>query len=66
MFLECFNKGYYYYIQGQWELAHTLLKEALYIDWTDGPTNSLLKFIENNNNKAPDDWKGYRALNAKF
>lgn len=66
LFLECFNKGYYYYIQGQWELAHTLLKEALYIDWTDGPTNSLLKFIENNNNKAPDDWKGYRALNAKF
>lgn len=66
LFLECFNKGYYYYIQGQWEIAHTLLKEALYIDWTDGPTNSLLKFIENNNNKAPDDWKGYRALNAKF
>ena len=66
LFRERFKKGYDLYIKGLWDEAYTNLKEAIYIDWSDGPTNALLKYIEKNNKRAPDDWKGYRALSAKF
>ena len=66
VFLTCFKKGYDNYIKGNWNKAHSLLKQALFVDWNDGPTNALIKYIEKFNCKAPDDWKGYRALSSKF
>ena len=66
VFLTCFKKGYDNYIKGNWIKAYSLLKQALFIDWKDGPTNALIKYIEKFNCKAPDDWKGYRALSSKF
>jgi len=29
---------------------------------TDGPSQSLIKFIEENKGQAPEDWKGYRRF----
>jgi len=29
-------------------------------DHADGPSETLIKFIESYNGKAPIDWKGYR------
>ena len=66
VFLMCFKKGYDNYIKGNWNKAYSLLKQALFIDWNDGPTNALIKYIEKFNCKAPEDWKGYRALSSKF
>ena len=37
-----------------------------YIDHIDGPSNTLIKFILENNIEAPLDWKGYRALTEKW
>ena len=65
VFLMCFKKGYDNYIKGNWNKAYSLLKQALFIDWNDGPTNSLINYIEQNNKKAPQDWKGYRSLLSK-
>ena len=31
----------------------------------DGPSNTLLEVIAENNGKAPADWKGFRALTEK-
>ena len=64
-FLKCFTSGYDLYIKGEWEKAYHQLKQALFIDWNDGPTNSLINYIEQNNKKAPQDWKGYRNLLSK-
>ena len=31
----------------------------------DGPSNTLLEVIKENNQKAPKDWQGYRVLTEK-
>jgi hypothetical protein len=31
----------------------------------DGPFNALTEFMERHNNKAPDDWSGYRNIDEK-
>jgi hypothetical protein len=31
----------------------------------DGPFMALSEFMERNNNKAPDDWSGYRNIDEK-
>jgi class 3 adenylate cyclase len=64
-FLDLFNEGFEYYKEGKsWEKAHLCFKKALYIE-KDGPALTLLKFIEKNNKKAPDDWNGFRKMDAK-
>ena len=32
----------------------------------DGPSNTLLEVIKENNGKAPGDWKGFRILTDKW
>lgn len=65
-FLSFFDEGFNYYIDGDWDEAFINLKNALYLDKNDGPTKTLLSYIRKNNNKPPDDWDGFRKLEAKF
>lgn len=65
VFYETFRKGLDFYIQGNWELAYENLKDCLYIDEKDGPTQTLIEYIKKRNLKCPDDWKGYRSLMSK-
>lgn len=64
-FYKCFNNGFEKYIDGNWEAAASKFEEGLKIFPSDGPTNTLLKYMRENNCTAPSDWKGYRALTSK-
>jgi hypothetical protein len=64
-FLQYFDEGYTQYINGDWEEAYRELKNALFLDNTDGPTKTLMKYIKRFNKVAPDDWDGFRKLESK-
>jgi hypothetical protein len=34
-------------------------------DYIDGPSNTLLSVIHDNNEKAPSNWNGFRELTEK-
>lgn len=61
-FYEEWRKGFKNYLEGNWEAALQELTgaRALAPGATDGPTESLIKFIEEHNAKAPENWAGYR------
>eukprot|EP00241_Pyramimonas_parkeae_P000821 CAMPEP_0114273940 /NCGR_PEP_ID=MMETSP0058-20121206/29452_1 /TAXON_ID=36894 /ORGANISM="Pyramimonas parkeae, CCMP726" /LENGTH=978 /DNA_ID=CAMNT_0001393603 /DNA_START=127 /DNA_END=3064 /DNA_ORIENTATION=+ len=66
-FLKRFNEGVTAYIQGRWKVAYVILLECQKMvgDEGDGPSKSLLSVMAEHNNKAPDDWRGFRALTEK-
>jgi len=64
-FKEFFDIGFNFYICGNWIKATEFFKKCLYLYQNDGPTKNLLKFIKENDFKAPNDWKGYRNLTSK-
>ena len=64
-FLNYFDEGFMYYINGDWKEAYEELKNALFLDKNDGPTKTLLRYIKKYNKIAPSDWDGYRKLEAK-
>ena len=35
-------------------------------DYIDGPSNTLLSVIHDNNEKAPTNWNGFRELTEKW
>jgi len=59
------------YLAGDWPEAKILLKEC--DDYMtkqdgmegDGPSRTLINYIEEHHNKAPESWKGFRPLTAK-
>lgn len=58
------RKGFDAYIKGKWEqaLGHLTQANSLAPRGSDGPSQGLIKFIEENNGQAPEDWKGYRRF----
>ena len=50
------------YLEGSWETALPQLKLASSLgpNGVDGPSDSLITFMESFQGKAPFDWKGYR------
>ena len=64
-FLNYFDEGFMYYINGDWKEAYEELKNALFLDKNDGPTKTLLRYIKKYNKIAPSEWDGYRKLEAK-
>lgn len=62
-FLEQFRKGVDLYVAGNWNLAWEELEQVEFVKGgVDYPTWNLLDFIEQENNEAPKDWKGYRII----
>ena len=60
-FIELFNEGVDYYINGDWKKAWE--KFNLTIDYLetredDRPSKVLLDFMESENNEVPENWSG--------
>lgn len=79
-FFRRFAAAYRNYETGNWKVARDLLFTCYYAprsnvggkpwvpehEWpADGPTKTLLKFMEKANYKAPPDWPGYRHLHVR-
>ncbi|CAJ1383668.1 unnamed protein product [Effrenium voratum] len=63
VFMQTFNMGYQNYSQGEWQVAKNLLTKTLSMRGEkDGPSEALLRFMEKDNFKAPDGWRGIHAL----
>lgn len=80
-FFRRFATAYRNYETGNWKVARDLLYTCHYSprndngkipavtedDWpVDGPTVTLLKYMQQANYKAPPDWPGFRQLSAKL
>lgn len=64
-FNSVFEKGYQHYLNGDWVQARLALEKGLDMKPSDGPTKTLLRIIEDGDGKAPEKWKGFRALMSK-
>lgn len=65
-FEALFAKAYKQYISGDWQSASLIIEDLLDMRPDDGPTINLNKVVNIQNlGKAPEDWKGYRALTSK-
>ena len=70
-FLEIFKEGVALYLSGDWQGAKKQLERSdLYMRESapalggDGPSQTLLQYMKNQNYEAPSTWKGYRPLTA--
>lgn len=65
-----FNRGLKYYLAGNWSVSKTILQD-LQLDcmqhWgkPDGPSSTLLKFMQESSYVCPTGWKGYRVWDEK-
>ena len=64
-FDETFTFAFKNYINGDWDIAYSELKKCLDLLPTDGPTKTLIHYIESYGCQSPDDWEGYRKLTSK-
>jgi class 3 adenylate cyclase len=60
-----FQEGYEDYIAGRWSDCAEKLRQALLLLPQDGPTMTLLSYIESRNCTAPAHWAGFRELTEK-
>jgi class 3 adenylate cyclase len=62
-FLQTFKMGFKNYIEGEWQVSQGLLVKACNIlGFRDGPSESLLEFMQRHKFNAPKDWRGFRDL----
>lgn len=65
-FEALFAKAYKSYIKGNWQSASVDIEQLLEMRPFDGPTVNLNKVVNLQHlGRAPDNWKGYRALTSK-
>lgn len=66
-FYARFAQGMEHYLKGTWEQSIAIFKETLVMipGRKDGPSNTLLEFMESEGGRAPSNWAGYRALTEK-
>jgi class 3 adenylate cyclase len=71
-FKETFNEGLELYLQGDWATARGFFEKASqqmsqipFFEKGDGPSNTLLRYMENHGWQAPSSWKGFRPLTSK-
>jgi len=53
------------YLLGDWKTAARLFRQGLELKPGDGPTDTLLTYIERRDLKAPSSWQGVRELTSK-
>lgn len=61
-FFETFEKGMKLYLEGDWQEAKNAFLAVLKIRESDGPSKSLIAFMEEDNFIAPKNWKGIRPI----
>lgn len=65
-FTKIFAKGLKSYFDGDWEQAKLkFIKGQMVKGQPDGPSRTLLEFMQTEGGKAPDFWPGYRELTDK-
>ena len=64
-FLQEFQKGFSWYISGDWMQAQIHFNQVLKIRMSDNPTKLLLSVMEEYSFTSPDSWKGFRVLTSK-
>lgn len=64
-FLEVFGKAREAYFAGEWKDAQRWFHECQRILPNDGPTQTLLQYIERRDCTAPPSWNGVRELTSK-
>lgn len=70
-FLAKFGEGFEAYSRGDWKAAHDILRATLTSRMIngkpvrDGPSDTLLRVMEEYDFKAPPDWRGFRELTEK-
>jgi class 3 adenylate cyclase len=70
-FLETFKTGLDYYLAGDWVSARGYLEKATALMAEvptmpgDGPSLTLLRYMEAHGWQAPSSWKGFRPLTSK-
>ncbi len=71
-FLNIFKEGVALYLAGDWKGAKVLLARSdLYMRECvpeldgDGPSQTLLRYMENQNFEPPKSWQGFRPLTSK-
>eukprot|EP01022_Parablepharisma_sp_SALTPOND_P009652 TRINITY_DN139_c0_g1_i11.p1 TRINITY_DN139_c0_g1~~TRINITY_DN139_c0_g1_i11.p1 ORF type:complete len:937 (-),score=64.55 TRINITY_DN139_c0_g1_i11:7171-9981(-) len=64
-FLKQYEEGYTNYISGNWNQAIESFRKVLLLRPNDGPTLTLLAYMDAQKGIAPSTWKGYRALTEK-
>lgn len=62
-FLQVFQMGYDNYIEGEWAVARGMFERTKeMLSTPDGPSMALLAFMQETNDVAPSQWKGFREL----
>jgi hypothetical protein len=71
-FLSLFQEGLELYLQGDWGTARgffekttLMMKQIPFFEEGDGPSNTLLRYMEGHGWQAPSSWKGFRPLTSK-
>jgi class 3 adenylate cyclase len=64
-FISTFDKGMQAYIAGDWGDAKDWIEKALELKPQDGPSETLINVMSEEDFKAPSDWSGYRVLTEK-
>uniref|UniRef100_A0A0G4FMQ5 Guanylate cyclase domain-containing protein n=1 Tax=Chromera velia CCMP2878 TaxID=1169474 RepID=A0A0G4FMQ5_9ALVE len=65
-FMSTFRKGYALYEAGEWQQARDVLEKAKkMLEEEDGPSCTLLDYMETFQFQAPGAWEGFRALTEK-
>ena len=60
-----YGKGFDSYIDGNWKEAFAYFEKALTLRPSDGPSRTLMGYLESKNCISPGGWKGYRELTSK-
>ena len=63
-FYREWSVGFDSYLKGRWEDSIQQLTHASSLgpNGVDGPSQSLLKYMNSKGGSAPKDWKGYRGF----
>ena len=69
-FRKIYQQGLECYLSGDWLKARNFLEEANEMmkcsdTKNDGPSQTLLSYMESRDWKSPADWEGYRPLTSK-
>ncbi len=70
VFKRTYRQGLDHYLNGNWDLARDFLSKADQMMANgdaggDGPSRTLLDYMQARNWKCPSDWDGYRPLTSK-
>jgi class 3 adenylate cyclase len=64
-FYVVWDRALQMYTEGNWREAKELFNQCMAIKAKDGPSQTLMRYMEEHNFEAPGGWTGFRALTEK-